>query len=180
MADTAKVVINLATGLEDAERVTVAFLVGGAAVERGKQVTMFLTKEAVRLALPGYAEAVACDGCPPLARLVEQYAERRRKPARLSHLLQRPQARTRVSSSRTRSVGGATPLWEWIGDERRDGLQLLIWAPSLVAALTERDFWPARRHARAGRAHARADPARPRRASQERSLQPRGSPEFIT
>jgi predicted peroxiredoxin len=56
MADTAKVVINLATGLEDAERVTVAFLVGGAAVERGKQVTIFLTKEAVRLALPGYAE----------------------------------------------------------------------------------------------------------------------------
>ena len=75
MADTAKVVINLATGLEDAERVTVAFLVGGAAVERGRQVTMFLTKEAVRLALPGYAEAVACDGCPPLARLVEQYAD---------------------------------------------------------------------------------------------------------
>jgi hypothetical protein len=33
MADTAKVVINLATGLEDAERATVAFLVGGAAVE---------------------------------------------------------------------------------------------------------------------------------------------------
>jgi predicted peroxiredoxin len=54
-----KVVINLATGLEDAERATVAFLVGGAAVERGKRVTMFLSKEAVRLALPGYAEAVA-------------------------------------------------------------------------------------------------------------------------
>jgi predicted peroxiredoxin len=31
MAD--KVVINLATGLEDAERVTVAFLVAGAAAE---------------------------------------------------------------------------------------------------------------------------------------------------
>ena len=38
-----KVVINLATGLEDSERVTVAFLVGGAAVEQGKQVVMFLT-----------------------------------------------------------------------------------------------------------------------------------------
>ena len=75
MADTAKVVINLATGLEDAERVTVGFLVGCAAVERGKQLTIFLTKEAVRLALPGYAEAVACDGCPPLARLVQQYAD---------------------------------------------------------------------------------------------------------
>src|SRR2546423_9073768 len=70
-----KVVINLATGLEDAERVTVAFLVGGAAVQKGKQVAMFLTKEAVRLGLPGYAEGVACDGCPPLAQLMEQYTD---------------------------------------------------------------------------------------------------------
>ena len=54
-----RVVVNLATGLEDPERVTVAFLVGGAAVERGKQVAMFLTKEAVRLALPGYPEGTA-------------------------------------------------------------------------------------------------------------------------
>ena len=51
-----KVVINLATGLEDAERVTVAFLVAGAALEQGKSVAMFLTKEAIRLALPGEAE----------------------------------------------------------------------------------------------------------------------------
>ena len=74
MADS-KVVINLATGLEDAERVTVAFLVGGAAAEQGKPVAMFLTKEAVRLAVPGFAEGVACDGCPPLARLFEQFVE---------------------------------------------------------------------------------------------------------
>ena len=73
--DGAKVVINLAAGLEDAERVTVAFLVGGAALEQGKSVAMFLTKEAVRLGLPGYAEGVACEGCPPLPRLFEQYAD---------------------------------------------------------------------------------------------------------
>ena len=60
MADQ-KVVINLSTGLEDAEKVTVAFLVAGAALDAGKQVAMFLTKEAVRLALPGHADAVACD-----------------------------------------------------------------------------------------------------------------------
>ena len=70
-----KVVINLATGLEDPERVTVAFLVAGAALEQGKRVAMFLTKEAVRLALPGHAEAVACDGCPPLSRLFAQFAD---------------------------------------------------------------------------------------------------------
>src|SRR6266568_7138304 len=75
MANNEKVVINLATGLEDGERVTVAFLVGGAALEQGRQVAMFLTKEAVRLGLPGYAEAVACEGCPPLSRLLQQYAD---------------------------------------------------------------------------------------------------------
>src|SRR5918995_4815919 len=74
-AGSAKVVINLATGLEDAERVTVAFLVAGAAAQEGKQVTMFLTKEAVRLALPGFADGIACDGCPPVSTLFEQYAE---------------------------------------------------------------------------------------------------------
>ena len=52
-----KVLINLATGLEDAERVTVAFLVATAALTAGKQVGIWLTKEAVRLALPGSGKA---------------------------------------------------------------------------------------------------------------------------
>ena len=115
MSDNDKVVINLATGMEDAERVTVAFLVGGAAVEKGKRVTMFLTKDAVRLALPGHADAVACDGCPPLQRLYEQYAEGG------GELLVCPicfDARkldegALVANAR---LGGATPLWEWIGE----------------------------------------------------------------
>ena len=55
-----KVVINLATGLEDAERVMIALLVGTAAVDGGKQVAMFLTKDAVRLGVPG--EAAGCLG----------------------------------------------------------------------------------------------------------------------
>ncbi len=36
-----KVLINLATGLEDGERVTLAFLVAGGAFERGREVAMF-------------------------------------------------------------------------------------------------------------------------------------------
>jgi predicted peroxiredoxin len=116
MAGSGKVVINLATGLEDAERVTVAFLVGGAAVEQGKTVTMFLTKEAVRLALPGYGNAVACDGCPPLERLLQQYAEGG------GELLVCPicfKSRQLDDSGLVANakMGGATPLWEWIGDE---------------------------------------------------------------
>lgn len=110
-----KVVINLATGLEDAERVTVAFLVADAAVEKGKQVAMFLTKEAVRIALPGYADGVACDGCPSIAKLFQQFVDgggellvcpicfnsRKLDEAQL------------VASAR---LAGATPLWEWIGE----------------------------------------------------------------
>ena len=38
MPDSAKVVINLATGLEDAERVTVAFLVGDAFADGGGEL----------------------------------------------------------------------------------------------------------------------------------------------
>ena len=115
MPNDDKVVINLATGLEDAERVTVAFLVGGAAAEKGKRVTMFLTKEAVRLAVPGHAEAVACEGCPPLSRLVQQYADGG------GELLVCPicfNARKLDDGSLVANarLGGATPLWEWIGE----------------------------------------------------------------
>jgi predicted peroxiredoxin len=116
MAESNKVVINLATGLEDAERVTVAFLVGGAAVDKGRQVAMFLTKEAVRLGVPGYAQGVACDGCPPLERLFEQYAEGG------GELLVCPICFSARKLDEGALVGnarlaGATPLWDWIGDE---------------------------------------------------------------
>jgi predicted peroxiredoxin len=115
MAGNGKVVVNLASGLEDAERVTVAFLVGGAAVEQGEQVAMFLTKEAVRLGLPGYAEAVACDGCPPLPRLFQQFADGG------GALLVCPicfNSRKLDESGLVENarLAGATPLWEWIGD----------------------------------------------------------------
>ena len=118
MADSngSKVVINLATGLEDSERVLIAFLVGGAAAEQGRQVAMFLTKEAVRLALPGFAVGVACDGCPPLERLFQQYADSG------GELLVCPicfNARKLEESSLVDNarLAGATPLWEWIGDK---------------------------------------------------------------
>jgi predicted peroxiredoxin len=110
-----KVVINLATGLEDPERVTVAFLVAGAAAQAGKQVRMFLTKEAVRLALEGVAQGVACDGCPSLPKLATQYTDAggrmlvcpicaNARKLREDNLIEGAQ------------FGGATPLWEWIDE----------------------------------------------------------------
>ena len=46
-----KAVISLTIGLEDPEKVTVAFLVAVGAAETGHSTLMFLTKEAVRLSL---------------------------------------------------------------------------------------------------------------------------------
>ncbi len=111
-----KVLINLATGLEDGERVTVAFLVAGAALERGRDVAMFLTKEAVRLAVPGHAEGVACDGCPPLPRLFEQFAEGGGEllVCPICVKARKMDADAFVANAR---LAGATPMWDWLGDE---------------------------------------------------------------
>jgi predicted peroxiredoxin len=114
-ATNGRAVVNLATGHEDADRVTVAFLVGTAGLAAGKDVVMFLTKEAVRLAVPGFADAIESAGAPPVAKLFEQFADgggelyacpicfdaRRLDPENLV-----PNAR----------IAGATPLWEFVGD----------------------------------------------------------------
>jgi predicted peroxiredoxin len=115
MTEGAKVVVNLATGLEDPERVTVAFLVAGAAAERGKKVAMFLTKEAVRLAVPGVAEVVACDGCPPLDLLFQQFAENGGELLVCPICVKSRKIPEEFVSNA--QLAGATPLWEWIGDE---------------------------------------------------------------
>jgi predicted peroxiredoxin len=93
----------------------VALLVAIAALDSGRDAAIWLTKEAVRLALPGHGQAVACDGCPPLARLLEQFRDGGGellacpicfKARGLSEDDLLPNAR----------LMGATPLWEWVGD----------------------------------------------------------------
>jgi predicted peroxiredoxin len=113
-ANSDSVLINLSTGLEDAERVTVALLVAGAALEGGKRVGIWLTKEAVRLALPGYGVGVACEGCPPLERLLAQFQEKGGEllPCPICFNARRLDENALAQGAR---LTGATPLWEWIG-----------------------------------------------------------------
>jgi predicted peroxiredoxin len=115
MADNSNVVINLTTGHEDAEKVTIAFLVATAALAKEKSVVMFLTKEAVRLALPGYADAIEVSGAPPVSRLFDQFAQGG------GELYACPicfEARKLNSDGliANAKLAGATPLWEFIGD----------------------------------------------------------------
>ena len=114
-----KVVINLVTGLEDPERVTRSrSSSAGAALEQGKQV-----------------DDVPDQGSRPPG------APRPRRRGRLRRLPASPAAASSSSPSRggellvcpicvnsrglagaelvaNARLGGATPLWEWIGDDR--------------------------------------------------------------
>lgn len=111
-----KAVISLTTGLEDAEKVTVAFLVAVGAAETGRTTLMFLAKEAVRLAVGGVGVGSACDGCPTLPDLMKRYEAaggayyvcpicfnaKQLDPAQLI-----PGA----------ELQGTVPMWNWIGDD---------------------------------------------------------------
>ena len=111
-----KAVISLSTGLEDAEKVTVAFLVAVGAAESGRPTLMFLTKEAVRLALDKVAVGVACDGCPPLATLLERYAAAggRHFVCPICFDAKKLDKAALVPNA---ELAGTVPMWEWIGDE---------------------------------------------------------------
>lgn len=110
-----KVLVNLATALEDAERVTVAFLVAGAALQRGQGAAIWCTKEAVRLALPGHARGVACDGCPPLERLFEQFAQGGGELL-ICPICVKSRALDEGDFVPNARSAGATPMLEWLGD----------------------------------------------------------------
>ncbi len=111
-----KAVVSLATGLEDAERVTVAFLVAVGAAEQGRPTLMFLTKEAVRLAIPDFATAVACNGCPALEELLARYdkAGGRLLVCPICFEARKLDKSTLVDNA---EIGGTVPMWQWIGDE---------------------------------------------------------------
>ena len=111
-----KAVISLSTGLEDAEKVTVAFLVAVGAAESGRPTLVFLTKEAVRLALDGVAVGVACDGCPSLPDLMKRYeaAGGRYYVCPVCFNAKQLDDGFLISGA---EIQGTIPMWTWIGDE---------------------------------------------------------------
>ncbi len=113
---TSKAVINLTTGMEDAEKVTVAFLVAVGAAETGHETLMFLTKEAVRVAITDTAVGIACEGCPSLADLVKRYdaAGGRYYVCPICFNTKRLDAAALIPGA---ELNGTVPMWQWIGDE---------------------------------------------------------------
>jgi len=113
---TGKAVISLTTGLEDSEKVTVAFLVAVGAAESGRPTLVFLTKEAVRLTLDGVAAGVACDGCPPLQDLLARY-EKAGGQYMVCPICFNAKKLDNAGLLPNAELAGTVQMWEWIGDE---------------------------------------------------------------
>jgi predicted peroxiredoxin len=116
IAMTQKAVVSLNTGLEDGETVTVAFLVAVGAAEQGRPTLMFLTKEAVRLAIAGVAVGTACDGCPPLPDLLDRY-ERAGGCYLVCPVCFNARKLGGEKLLGNAEIGGTVPMWQWIGDD---------------------------------------------------------------
>ncbi len=76
MATDDKVVIGQTHGTNDPEAVLIGYLLGVEALRAGKQVLMWLTKDGVHIATPGYAEAISVPGAPVIGDLHAEYIER--------------------------------------------------------------------------------------------------------
>ncbi len=68
-----KVLICLNHGAEDPESVLISYLVGVESLRAGKQAVMFLTKGAVHVATPGFADTIDVPDAPSVAALHEEY-----------------------------------------------------------------------------------------------------------
>ena len=111
-----KAVISLSTGLEDPEKVAVAFLVAIGAAESGRPTLMFTAKEAVRLALDGVATGVACDGCPPLPDLLAR-DDKAGGQYMVCPICFNAKQLDKGALVPNAELAGTVQMWDWIGDE---------------------------------------------------------------
>ena len=84
--------------------------------EAGRPTQMFLTKEAVRLALEGVAVGVACTDCPSLPDLLARY-ERAGGRLMVCPVCFNAKQLDKGTLLPNAELSGTVQLWEWIGDE---------------------------------------------------------------
>jgi predicted peroxiredoxin len=110
-----KVIVGCTCGAEDPDRVTVAYLTAGAALDQGKEVVMWLSVEGVRLAIAGYVDDIQSPGAPPISQLHAQFRE---KGGRffVCPICFEPRDLREEDLVDNAALKGATPLMEFAGD----------------------------------------------------------------
>lgn len=76
MANGDRVIVGCTHGEEDPDRVVAAYMTAVAALDKGKDVVMWLTVDGVRLALQGYADRIRVGMEPPVERVHAQFVEK--------------------------------------------------------------------------------------------------------
>jgi predicted peroxiredoxin len=76
MAQNGRVIVGCSKGADDPDAVIVSYLTAGAALDRGKEVVLWLTSDGVRLALPGYVDPIREGLEPPVRRVHDQFIEK--------------------------------------------------------------------------------------------------------
>jgi len=71
----AKICVSLTHAKNDTDKATVAFVVANASVASGQETLVFLSTEAVRLAVRGYADDIREEGFAPLAELLANFVK---------------------------------------------------------------------------------------------------------
>jgi predicted peroxiredoxin len=113
MAD--RVIVGCSHGEEDPDNVAVSYLTAAAALDKGKEVVMWLTSEGVRLGLKGYSDRIRTDKDPPAERLHAQFIEKGGQ----FYVCPICFAERELDESElveNASLQGATPLMEFAGD----------------------------------------------------------------
>jgi predicted peroxiredoxin len=115
MAGGDRVIVGCTHGEEDPDRVVVAYLTAGAALDQGKDVVMWLSSEGVRLALQGYVDPIREGQDPPVSRVHDQFIEKGGRffvcPICFN---ERDLDESRLVANA--ELKGATPLMEFAGD----------------------------------------------------------------
>ena len=76
MGSNGRVIVGCGSGEESPDKVVVAYLTAGAALDQGKDVVMWLSGDGVRLALQGYVDPLREDRDPPVKRVHDQFIEK--------------------------------------------------------------------------------------------------------
>lgn len=71
-----KVLIGLTHADDEPENVLIAYLMGVEALRAGKEALLWLTKDAVNVAIDGFADKIVIEGAPSVRALHDEYVER--------------------------------------------------------------------------------------------------------
>lgn len=68
-----KLCVSLTYAKDNCDKATVAFVIANAAIASSQETMVFLSTEAVRLAVKGYADDIHEEGFAPLKQLMDNY-----------------------------------------------------------------------------------------------------------